>query len=77
MSSFQEKKSITNSAKRRMRKKNNNKKDTKDKKFYDELHSEAVKHYFTVNPSAVRIFGTDSIKFANFFADECVSSMRK
>lgn len=71
MSSFQEKKSITNSAKRRMRKKNNN------KKFYDELHSEAVKHYFTVNPSAVRIFGTDSTKFANFFADECVSSMRK
>jgi hypothetical protein len=69
---------ISKAAKRRQRKKKSNKHVIYDEKqYHSEMHKEAVKHYFIANPAVVKIFGTDSVKFANFFADQCISEIKK
>jgi hypothetical protein len=68
-------------AKRRERKKKRNQirsfELVTDPTFYDELHAEAVHHYFVTNPGAVKAFGSDSAKLANLFADQCLAAMNK
>jgi hypothetical protein len=44
-------------------------------KFRSELHAEAIEHYFLTHPDAVKTFGTDSIKFATLFADNCIGAL--
>jgi hypothetical protein len=71
---------LSSSSKRRLRKKNlikNKNKNNTDVDFHQQLRDEAVKHWFDKNPSAIKIFGTDSMKMANYFADQCVSELKK
>ena len=70
---------ISKAAKRRQRKKKiqNLSLESKQCNLYDDIHSEAQKHFFSHNPNSLRLFGSfESEKLASAFADQCTSAMK-